>query len=64
MFDDYGLFDMLPFLLLGIGYGRGWRFPGNKDEEELGSSGPGPNDRVTEGDVARITEGGVQREIE
>jgi hypothetical protein len=36
--DDYGLLDLLPLLIAGIGVGRGWRFPMNADEEELGGT--------------------------
>jgi hypothetical protein len=41
MLDDYGLLDLLPLLIAGFGVGRGWSFPMNNDEEELGGpSGP------------------------
>jgi hypothetical protein len=36
MLDDYGLLDLLPLLIAGFGVGRGWSFPMNNDEEELG----------------------------
>jgi hypothetical protein len=40
MIDDYGILDLLPLLIAGIGgVGRGWRFPMDNDEEEL-SGGP------------------------
>lgn len=62
MIEDHSLFEFLTLLIAGVGVGRGWSFPAEWDAEEMG--GLGPNDRVTEGDVGRITEAGVQREIE
>ena len=62
MISEQIYLEILTLLIAGVGVGRGWSFPAEWDAEELG--GLGPNDRVTEGDIGRITEGGVQREIE
>ena len=41
MINDYGLFELIPLLFAGFGVSRGWSFPPNEDEEELGGGPSG-----------------------
>ena len=58
MLEDYGLLDLLPLLIAGFGVGRGWSFPMNNDEEELGGGPSGDAYLLEDGSGYYLNEDG------